>query len=120
MVTFVGSNKETVKYRIEETKKEETKNPMLGEIKLQPVQHEIQRDGRWWLWFPLTMESEVFGKTSVFEWVKVYPRLIQWTDGKYYSFRGTHSAIPEYRIKGDNMVYYREILVENGEKIEYR
>jgi hypothetical protein len=95
-----------------------SKNPFVGKINLQPVWHGWQ-NGRMWIWFPLTMESEVFGKTFAADWIKVYPRIIQWTDGKYYAFRGTHSAIPEYRIKGDNTVYYREILVEEGEKLEY-
>jgi hypothetical protein len=100
-----------------------SKNPFIGTINLTPVwhgiQYDIQSEARWWLWFPLTMESEVFGKTFAADWIKVYPRIIQWTDGKYYAFRGTHSAIPEYRIKGDNTVYYREILVEKGEKLDY-
>jgi hypothetical protein len=117
MVTFCGDNKK--QNYVMEKPKEGAKNPLLGEIKLQPVWHGMQRDGRMWLWFPLTMESEVFGKTLPAVWMKVYPRIIQWTDGKYYSFRGTHSAIPEYRIKGDNTVYYREILIEEGERLEY-
>jgi hypothetical protein len=90
----------------------------VGIIHLIPVWHGWQ-NGRMWIWFPLVMEAEAFGKTLGAEWLKVYPRVIQFSDGKYYTFRGTHSAIPEYRIKGDNTVYYREILVENGERIEY-
>jgi hypothetical protein len=90
----------------------------VGAVNLIPVWHGWQ-NGRMWIWFPLVMESEVFGKTLPAEWMKVYPRVIQFSDGKYYSFAGTHSAIPEYRIKGDNTVYYKEILVENGERVEY-
>lgn len=86
----------------------------VGSVNLKPVKHEYQHD-RMWISFPLIMESEVFGKTLPGDWIKVYPRVIQFSDGKYYSFRGTHSAIPEYGIKGDNVVYYREILVEKGE-----
>jgi hypothetical protein len=118
MVTFVGDKKDTAPVVIDLPKREGTKNPLIGEIKLKPVWHGWQRD-RMWIWFPLLMEAECFGKTLAFEWLKVYPRIIQWEDGKYYTFRGTHSAIPEYGIKGDNTVYYREILVEQGEKIEY-
>ena len=92
--------------------------PVVGAVNLIPVWHGWQ-NGRMWIWFPLVMEAECFGKTLVGDWIKVYPRIIQFTDGKYYSFRGTHSAIPEYRIKGDNTVYYREILIEEGEKLDY-
>lgn len=114
MVTFVSETKEKIQTRIEG----DVKATSVGVINMVPSWHGWQ-NGRMWMWFPLVMESETFGKTKEFEWIKVYPRVIQWTDGKYYSFAGTHSALPEYGIKGDNMVYYKEILVEKGEKIEY-
>ena len=115
MITFAGENKEKTQVILEKP----SVPVKVGTINLTPIWHGIQRDDRMWLWFPLTMEAEWKGKTLAFEWLKVYPRVIQWTDGKYYSFKGTHAADPEYGIKGDNTVFYREILVEQGEKIEY-
>jgi hypothetical protein len=120
MVTFCCDNKETIKPVII--------NNGLGKVNIGTITNMLQvwhgvisdRSGdRSWIWFPLLMEPEIFGKTLAHAWTKVYPRVIQWTDGKYYTFRGTHSSNPEYGINGDNTVFYREILVEKGEKVEY-
>jgi hypothetical protein len=90
----------------------------IGKIDIPPSFHGFIRD-RMCLWFPLLVDPEWKG-TLAYNWLKVYPRVIQFTDGKYYVFTGTHSGIPEYNIKGDNTVHYKEILVEQGEKIEYQ
>lgn len=113
MITFVGEeNKKTYQVTGVAT------NSQIGSMKLTPTWHGWIRD-RLWLWFPLVVEPECFGKTLPAEWRTHYPRIIQWSDGKYYVFRGTNSSNEEYGIKGENVVFYREILVDTGEKIEY-
>jgi hypothetical protein len=118
IITF--SEGKTDNKAIIEPKKNPNVNSQLGEIHLKPAWHGWQRD-REWLWFPLKMTAEVFCSNIMEkqEFVKMYPRIIQWTDGKYYVYVGTHSSDERYNIKGDNMVYYKEILISEGEKMEY-
>jgi hypothetical protein len=115
MVTFVGDKQSTL---LPATVSKTVVTTPVGSINLIPLKHIWQID-RMWLWFPLTLGAECFGKTPITEWLKVYPRIIQWTDGKYYTYRGTHSSIDEFKGRAEEAVFYREILVENGEKIEY-
>jgi hypothetical protein len=99
------------------TLEKEIISPTMRTIDMEPVSHNTQGNRRW-LSFPLLIDPEWRGTRSC-DFVRLYPRIIQWKDGLYYSFRGTHSKMPEYGIKGDNVVFYREILVDNGEKLIY-
>jgi hypothetical protein len=114
-ITFAPEETQTIKKIVVDIPRQQ----LVGKISLKPKQHEYQRDGRMWLWFPLIMKSELFG-TLPFVWLQTYPRIIQWEDGKYYVFAGTHSQLEEFERKtGEDVVFYKEILIENGEKIEY-
>lgn len=118
IITFSDPTCQKPKVVIEKAK--ETKNSLIGEIKVKLNKKFFCRD-RDWLWFPLVMTAECWMKTPIekLEFVKTYPRIIQWTDGKYYVFAGTHSKDERYNIKGDEMVYYKEVLISEGEKLEY-
>ena len=117
IITFAGET--TQKTRIEPSKYPHI-NQQIGKIEV-PLNKKFYCRDREWLWFPLKITAECFVNTPLekLEFVKMYPRIIQWTDGKYYLFVGTHSSDEQYNIKGDNMVYYKEILVDQGEKMEY-
>jgi hypothetical protein len=116
MVTFV-SNEKSDSIVI---KRNYTNHISVGKIELDVVSHRYEID-RLYLRFPLIIPpaDECFGPTKEKDWIVVYPRIIQHTDGKYYKYVGTHSANKKYGIKGTNTVIYKEILVENGEVIEY-
>lgn len=106
MVTFVDTPTE----RKEVTIIGENRT-LISEIKHKLIREENQRDGRNWLTFPLLLDWERSLKPHDELWLTHYPRLIQWSNGKYYTFAGTHCV--------HNEVYYKEILIDEGEKIAY-
>jgi len=114
MVKFVG-DQDTFKQAVIDIG---IKGPDVGTIDIVPKEQFKSVDQRNWISFPLVMTPEFLGGNKA-EWLKKYPRLITWTDNKVYVFVGTHTAQPEYGIKGDNVAIYKEILVAKGEPIEY-